>query len=246
MDFNIAYDILKHRGDFSYVDILGLHIHIGSQITRSSPFIKAITRVAQFLEKLKSEGIKLEYFNIGGGLGIVYDKETPQTALDFARQVLPILRKTRLKIILEPGRFIVGNAGILVVKVLYVKKTAKKRFIVVDGAMNDLIRPALYGAYHEVLPLRKSRVSLPKARYDVVGPICESSDFFAKDRRLPQPKQGDYLAIMGAGAYGFSMSSNYNSRLRAAEVMVVKNKAYLIRRRETYQYLIKNEIITKL
>ena len=243
IDFSAAYDILKHRRDFAYVDILGLHIHIGSQITQSEPFIRAITRITRFLEQLKREQIELQYFNIGGGLGIVYDKETPQSAVDFASRVLPILRKTRLRIILEPGRFIVGNAGTLVVKVLYIKKTAKKKFIVVDGAMNDLIRPALYGAHHEILPLRQSKGTSLRGKYDVVGPICESSDFFARDRRLPHIKEGSYLAIMGAGAYGFSMSSNYNSRLRAAEVMVVKDRSYLIRRRDTYRDLIRNELI---
>jgi diaminopimelate decarboxylase len=246
VDFSTAYDILKHRGDFANLHIPGLHIHIGSQITQSRPLIEAIIRVSQFIEQIKAENIKLEYFNIGGGLGITYDKETPQTAADFARKTLPILKKTRLKVILEPGRFIVGNAGILVVKVLYVKDTAKKRFIVVDGAMNDLIRPALYGAYHKILPLGRRHNAGGMRRCDVVGPICESSDFFTKARRLPESREGDYLAIMGSGAYGFSMSSNYNSRLRAAEVIVVKDKAYLIRKRETYRDLIRNEIIPEL
>lgn len=245
IDLNTAYDILKHRSSFGNVDILGLHIHIGSQITESIPFIKAITKVARFIEQLKTEGINLEYFNIGGGLGIVYDKETPQTAAEFASQVLPILKNTGLKIILEPGRFIVGNAGILAVKVLYVKHTPRKKFIVVDGAMNDLIRPALYGAHHKILPLRRV-AGRGGSRYDVVGPICESGDFFAKDRIMPRVNEGELLAVLGCGAYGFSMSSNYNSRLRVAEVMVVKNKAYLIRKRETYRDLIRNEVIPTL
>ena len=200
-------------------------------------------RSGEFLEQLKIKGISLTYFNIGGGLGIIYENETPQTASEFAKRVLPILKKTGLKIIMEPGRFIVGNAGILVVSVLYVKKTARKNFIIVDGAMNDLIRPALYGARHNILPLRKGQHSQRKIQYDVVGPICESADFFAKARIIPTVKQGDLLAIMGCGAYGFSMSSNYNSRLRAAEVMVKKDKAYLIRKRETYRDLLRNEII---
>jgi len=247
VDFMTAYNILKHRTDFTHVDISGLHIHIGSQITESQPFIKAISKVSKFLEQLKQDRINLEYFNIGGGLGIIYDKEAPQTAIDFAQRILPILRKTGLKIILEPGRFIVGNAGILVVKVLYVKNTAKKRFIIVDGAMNDLIRPALYGAYHKIIPLQARTYAMRRAKkYDVVGPICETGDFFAKARALPEIKEGNLLAVMGCGAYGFSMSSNYNSRLRAAEVMVVKDKAYLIRKRESYKDLIRNESIPKL
>ena len=245
IDLNTAYDILKRRSSFGNVDILGLHIHIGSQITESIPFIKAITKVARFIEQLKRDAINLEYFNIGGGLGIVYDKETPQTAAEFARQVLPILKNTGLKIILEPGRFIVGNAGILAVKVLYVKHTPRKKFIVVDGAMNDLIRPALYAAYHKILPLCRV-AGRGSSRYDVVGPICESADSFAKDRIMPRVKEGELLAVLGCGAYGFSMSSNYNSRLRVAEVMVVKNKAYLIRKRETYRDLIRNEVIPTL
>jgi diaminopimelate decarboxylase len=245
VDFRSTYRILQHRSDFTYVDILGLHIHIGSQITQSEPFIRAIARVAQFLQQLRQKGIYLEYFNIGGGLGIIYDKETPQTAVDFAKKALPILKKTGLKIILEPGRFIVGNAGILVVKILYVKKTPKKKFIIVDGAMNDLIRPALYGAYHNILPVSKNEKQTRGTRFDIVGPICESADFFAKGRVMPELKEGDLLAIMGCGAYGFSMSSNYNSRLRAAEVMVTRNRAYLIRKREAYQDLFRNEIIPK-
>ena len=242
IDFKTAYGILKASKDFAYVDISGLHIHIGSQITESRPFIEAIGKVAQFLEQLKIKGISLKYFNIGGGLGIIYENETPQTASEFARRVLPIVKKTGLKIIMEPGRFIVGNAGILVVSVLYVKKTARKNFIIVDGAMNDLIRPALYGARHNILPLRKGQRWQRKMQYDVVGPICESADFFAKARAIPKVQQGDLLAIMGCGAYGFSMSSNYNSRLRAAEVMVKKDRAYLIRKRETYRDLLRNEI----
>ena len=248
VDFRTAYDILKHRRDFACVDILGLHIHIGSQITQSQPFIKAITKVVQFLEQLKSQKINLEYFNIGGGLGIIYDRETPQTAKDFAKEILPLLKTTRLKIILEPGRFIAGPAGILVTKVLYIKSTPKKKFIIVDAGMNDLIRPALYGAYHNIVPLKIPRhqgIKTPE-KVDIVGPICESSDFFAKDRKLPKLEEGNYLAILGCGAYGFSMSSNYNSRLRVAEVMVSKDKAYLIRKRETYQDLIRNELIPKL
>lgn len=241
IDFKSAYKILKLRKRFSWLKISGLHIHIGSQITESQPFVAAINKVTHFIEQLKRDGIDLEYLNIGGGLGIIYDKETPQTAKKFAKEMLPLLKKTKLKIILEPGRFIVGNAGILVTRVLYIKSTPKKKFVIVDAGMNDLIRPALYDAYHQILPLRSGQHSTEKA--DVVGPICESADFFAKDRRLPKVKEGNYLAIMGAGAYGFSMASNYNSRPRASEVMVIKNKVYAIGRQETYQDLIKREVI---
>jgi diaminopimelate decarboxylase len=199
--------------------------------------------MVDFIQKLKSKGIELEYLNIGGGLGIIYEEEKPQTAEIFAKNVLPLLKPTGLKIILEPGRFIVGPAGVLVVKVLYIKKTLKKRFVIVDGGMNDLIRPALYGAYHKILPARLENGSFKSERVDVVGPICESADFFAKDRFLPKVKEGDFLVIMGTGAYGFSMSSNYNFRPRCAEVMVRKNRAFIIRKRETYEQLIENMVI---
>ena len=244
IDFDSAYKILLIRNKFANLNICGLHIHIGSQITESAPYVAAITKMAKFIARLKRRGIDLEYLNIGGGLGIIYDKETPQTAKKFAGSVLPILEETKLKIILEPGRFIVGNAGILVVRVLYIKSTPKKKFVIVDAGMNDLIRPALYDAYHNILPLQvRSRAPGVRSKYDVVGPICESADFFAKERRLPCVKEGDYLAIMGAGAYAFSMSSNYNSRRRAEEVLVIKDKVAVIRKRETYADLMRNETI---
>jgi diaminopimelate decarboxylase len=205
--------------------------------------VAAITKMAKFIAKLKRRGIDLEYLNIGGGLGIIYDKETPQTAQKFAQNALPILKKTKLKIILEPGRFIAGNAGILVTKVLYIKSTPKKKFVIVDAGMNDLLRPALYDAYHQILPARTDNRAPITEKVDIVGPICESADFFAKDRRLSCVEEGDYLAIMGAGAYGFSMSSNYNSRRRAEEVLVIKDKVFVIRKRETHTNLTRNEII---
>ncbi|MCX5695092.1 MAG: diaminopimelate decarboxylase [Candidatus Omnitrophica bacterium] len=240
IDFKTAKRIILLARGFSHVKISGLHIHIGSQITAPEPFVAAIAKVTRFISRLRKEGIILEYLNIGGGLGIIYDKETPQTALKFAAKILPLLRKTGLKIIMEPGRFIVGNAGILVTKVLYVKNTPKKKFIIVDSGMNDLIRPALYEAYHNIVALSKINRT---EKADVVGPICESGDFFAKDRTLPKVEEGSYLAVMGAGAYGFSMSSNYNSRRRAQEVMVIKDKVFVIRKRETYEDLTRNEVI---
>jgi diaminopimelate decarboxylase len=245
IDLETARHILAQRGRFAHVDIAGLHIHIGSQITEGTPFVAAIRKVISFIESLKTEGVRIAYLNIGGGLGIVYSKETPQTADEFARKVLPLLKKTGLKIIMEPGRFIVGSAGILVVKVLYIKKTPLKNFIITDGGMNDLIRPALYSAHHEIIPLRNNakRNNAITHKYDIVGPICESGDFFAKERMMPSVREGDYLAVMTTGAYGFSMSSNYNSRLRAAEVMVKGERAYLIREREAYSDLTAQEVI---
>ncbi len=245
IDFKSAYDILLMRDRFFNLKISGLHIHIGSQITEGAPYICAINKIVDFIGKLRHKGITLEYLNIGGGLGIVYNKETPQTAQKFAQRVLALLKETRLRIIMEPGRFIIGNAGILVTKVLYIKRTPKKEFIIVDAGMNDLIRPALYDAYHQILPTSIEHRAKSIERVDIVGPICESADFFAKDRKLPKVKEGDYLAIMSSGAYGFSMSSNYNSRLKAQEVMVVKNRAFVIRKRETREDLVKNEIIPR-
>lgn len=244
IDFKSAEQIFLVRKALSNVRISGVHIHIGSQITESAPYVAAISKMVDFIEGLRKIGIMLEYLNIGGGLGIVYNKETPQTAEKFAAKVLPLLKKCGLKIIMEPGRFIVGNAGVLIAKVLYIKKTPLKKFVIVDAGMNDLIRPSLYGAYHNILPLRAAGDRRQAAeKVDIVGPICESGDFFAKGRNLPKVKEGDYLAIMSAGAYGLSMSSNYNSRRRPEEVMVVKDKSFIIRKRDAWQDLVRNEII---
>jgi len=244
IDIKTAKRIFSSRNNFPYVNISGLHIHIGSQITKSIPFIKAIKKTLPLIEEAKKAKINLRYFNIGGGLGIVYNRERPQTAEEFAKKTLPLLKKTNLKIILEPGRFIVGNAGVLLTQVLYIKDTPYKRFIIVDAAMNDLIRPALYNAYHKIVPLIKKNVKIEK-KADIVGPICETSDFLGKDRNL-NVEEKDYLAILGCGAYGFSMSSNYNCRPRAAEVLVDKDKVFLIRERETYNDLIKKERINEI
>ena len=245
IDLKSARRIFLLKDNFANLRICGIHIHIGSQITESSPFVAAIKKVVSFIDSLKKEGIRLEYFNIGGGLGIIYNHETPQTARIYADKVVPLLKRTGLKIILEPGRFIVGNAGILVTRVLYIKSTPKKRFVIVDAGMNDLIRPALYEAYHNILHLHKGPGAGAQGSWkvDVVGPICESSDCFAKERKIPKVKDGDFLAIMSAGAYGFSMASNYNSRPRAEEVMVVKDRVFVIRKREDYQTLLRDEII---
>jgi len=242
VDFSTSRKIFQQRHRFSNVRINGLHIHIGSQIIQAGPFISAIKRVAAFVEELRRMGVRFEYLNIGGGLGIIYKNEKPQTAAEFAHAVLPLLIKTGLKIILEPGRFIVGNAGVLVTKVLYIKKTRLKTFVIVDAGMNDLIRPALYEAYHEIVPIKNGGRSA-RVKYDVVGPICESADFLAKDRKIRKLAVGDILAVMSAGAYGFSMSSNYNQRLRPTEVMAAKNKFFITRKRETYSDLLKGEAV---
>lgn len=226
------------------LEIVGIHKHIGSQITKISPFTEALKRVLLLLEELERNGISIKYLDIGGGLGITYKDEVPPLPRDLARHLLPLVRDKKLTLIVEPGRSIVGNAGILVTKVLYLKKGEEKEFVIVDAGMNDLIRPSFYGSYHHIQPVeRKKRKSVVA---DIVGPICESSDFLARDREIPGVKKGEYLAVMSAGAYGFSMSSNYNSRPRAAEV-IVKGKEYaLIRKRETYKDLIRGEIIPNL
>jgi len=199
--------------------------------------------MVEFICSLRSEGLELEYLDIGGGLGIIYKDEKPQTAQDYANAILPYLEESGLKIIMEPGRFIVGNAGIFVTKVLYLKDNGFKKFVIVDGGMNDLVRPALYNAYHEVVPVHHTHTS--KVTVDVVGPICESGDFFAKDREFPQVKKGDLLAIMSAGAYGYAMSSNYNVRCRVPEVMVKGRKFEIVKKRETFKDLLKGERIPK-
>jgi len=245
VDMDTARDIFLNRGEFKNLDIQGVHMHIGSQIVDGAPFVKAIGRITSFINELKDSGIDVKWLNIGGGLGIIYSGERPQTAHDYAQAVLPLLKKVRCRIILEPGRFIAGNSGILLTKVLYIKLTQSKNFAIVDAGMNDLARPSLYDAYHEILPVEssyyKGKGSGRIFSYDIVGPICESGDFLGKNRRFIALKEGNYLAIMGSGAYGFSMSSNYNSRPRAAEVMVDGTKARLIRRRESYRDLIRTE-----
>lgn len=246
IDRRTTVALLRRHRAFAGVRMIGVHIHIGSQITHARPFIKAIRRVAAIVEEGRRLGAPLEWLNLGGGLGIIYKDERPQTPQQFASSVLPWLRSLRVRLILEPGRFIVGNAGILVTEVLYVKRARGKRFAVVDAGMNDLLRPALYGAYHEVIPSGPVRSS-PNgpARYDVVGPICESADVLARNRRLGAIEPGERLAVLGAGAYGSTMASNYNGRLRPAEVLVRGNRWALIRRRETRRDLIRHDVIPR-
>lgn len=246
--FGLDIDRAKAAYDWAMmltaVDPIGIQMHIGSQILTPEPYAKALSKMVPLIADLKKAGIPLEYFDIGGGIGIVYKDEEPMTPEEFAQVVIPPVKETGLTLILEPGRYIAGNAGILVTKVEYVKRSGDKTFAIVDAAMNDLLRPSLYQAYHEIQPVSNvtGRKSIP---LDIVGPICESGDFFAADRLLPTPKEGEYLAIMSAGAYGFTMSSNYNSRVRAAEVLVSDKSTQVIRRRETWEDLIKQETLPK-
>ncbi len=234
-----ALEYYKVASRLENIKVIGIHKHIGSQITSISPFIDALQSILILLDKLVTEGLPIQYLDVGGGLGISYKNEEPPLPEDLALNIIPLLKDKKLTIIVEPGRSIVGNAGILVTKVLYLKKTEGKEFIIVDAGMNDLIRPSLYNAYHTLLPIFRKRRNTVLC--DVVGPICESGDFLAKDRELQRVKRGEYLAVMGAGAYGFSMSSNYNCRLRAAEVMVKGKEHFLISSRETYSDLVKKE-----
>lgn len=224
-----------------YLEPLGIDAHIGSQLTTVSPFVDALKRLRKLWEELTSLGFELRYIDIGGGLGIPYENEEPPLPEDYSKAILEVLKGLPVSLILEPGRVIVGNAGILVTKVLYTKSNREKNFIIVDAGMNDLIRPALYQAYHKIIPVVDREEEEIVA--DVVGPVCESGDFFARDRKIKRVRQGDLLAIMSAGAYGFVMSSNYNSRLRPAEVLVDGDQFFLIRKRETLDDLIRLEEI---
>lgn len=241
LDFETTHKIFNARWMYPHLNITGIHLHVGSQILNAEPFIEAIKKTLAFIKENK---IRITHLNIGGGLGIVYSIENPQTAKSFAKSVLPLLKKSGLKIILEPGRFISGNSGILVTKVVYTKRTPRKTFIIVDGGMSDLIRPSLYEAYHKIVPVSMDQnFSETAEKLDVVGPICETGDFLGKDRFLPYMPQGSLVAVMGAGAYGFTMASNYNSRPRAAEVMVIGKKFYTIRQHEKYADLVRGEKI---
>lgn len=207
----------------------------------TSPYVETVKKLVKLVTDLRSAGIEITTLNIGGGLGIIYSEEIPSTAQEFADAILPLVKSTGCRFILEPGRFIIGNAGILVTRVTYVKSTGSKTFVIVDAGMNDLIRPALYESYHAIRPLIATGSEEMVA--DVVGPICESTDCFARDRKIPVVEEGDLLAIFSAGAYGFVMSSNYNSRPRMSEVMVMGEDHFVIRERETYEDLIKGETI---
>jgi len=222
--------IYRRAAEMDHVEVYGVDCHIGSQQTSLGPFADALDRLLALVDALEKEGIRIRHLNFGGGLGIRYKDETPPAPAEYIAVIRQRLEGRRLKLLVEPGRAIAGNAGVLITRVLYLKRNGEKRFAVTDAAMNDLIRPALYGAWQEVRTVSAARESSGE-RYDVVGPICESSDFLAKDRVL-DIEPGSLLAILSTGAYGFVMSSNYNTRPRAAEVMVDGERAHLVRRRE--------------
>lgn len=234
-----ALTLYREAAALDWINVTGVDFHIGSQLTTSEPFGEAVRRLMDLVGKLETEGISIRYIDVGGGLGIVYKKESPPLPANYAETILDAIDTRDRTLILEPGRVIVGNAGILVTKVLYKKRGPTKNFIIVDAAMNDLIRPSLYEAYQEVVPVVKS--DREEEIVDVVGPICESTDFLARDHRLPVPENGELLAVMSAGAYGFPMSSQYNSRPRIPEVMVKGDEYQVVRDRETYEDLVRGE-----
>ena len=240
---NIQESIQQYRlaRELPHVEIQGVDCHIGSQLLLTDPFLEAVRKLKKLIQQLTELGIQVRYLDLGGGLGITYDQEEPPRPREYARSIIQELGQGPYTLILEPGRVLVGNAGILVTRVLYLKKGEEKNFIVVDAGMNDLLRPSLYGSFHLIQPVVKKRRR--KITADVVGPICESGDFLGKDRLLPRPEAGDLLAVMSAGAYGFSMSSNYNARPRMAEVLSEGKNFHLIRQRETYANLVAREQI---
>lgn len=242
--FGIAVEraLVEYRAarEAKNLKIVGIDCHIGSQITEITPFVDAIARIKKLATDLRQEGVEIQYFDIGGGLGIPYDEETPPHPDEYGKAVIDAVGNLGCTLVMEPGRAIAGNAGVLVGRVVYTKEGEQKRFLIGDTAMNDLIRPSLYGSFHSVRPLKETRKLV---HADLVGPICESGDFMAKDRDLPDLQPDDLYAVMSAGGYGFSMSSNYNSRPRAAEVLVMGDKFHVIRKRESFEDLVRGESI---
>ncbi len=250
--------IYEHARKMSGVVIRGVQMHIGSQITAAKPFAAAIEKVAPLVRELKSK-YKIQFFSIGGGMGIIYRRALESgsgkwwhqhggepsafSVRDYANAIVPPLRELGVRILVEPGRFLVGNAGVLLTRVLYIKETAQKKFAIIDAGMNDLIRPALYESYHQIVPVIQPSMSrIKRGKMDIVGPVCESGDFFAQDREMPELRPGDLLAVMSAGAYGFVMASNYNSRPLPAEALVRGDQVALIRKRQMVEDLISDEL----
>ena len=242
--FGIAHDqalqVYQQADSLSNIAVHGIDCHIGSQLTQITPFVDALKRVLELVDKLKAHGIELKHLDLGGGLGIRYQDETPPEPAEQIAALLAELGDRDVEILIEPGRAIAGNAGVLLTEVLYLKHTDEKNFAIIDGAMNDLMRPALYGAWQEIVALEPKSGDMKT--YDLVGPVCETGDFLGKDRQL-NLAAGDYLAVKSAGAYGFTMSSNYNTRPRAAEIMVDGANAHVIRQRESLEQLLEGESI---
>ncbi len=242
IDISIALEEYRLAKELPHVEVVGVHQHIGSQITEIAPFVDGLVKIAKLIGTLRADGFTIEYLDVGGGLGITYKDENPPVPRVFAEALIAVIRDLGCTVILEPGRVIAGNAGVLVTRVLYDKPTPARHFIVVDAGMNDLIRPSLYGSYHSILPARREE-GRRTVMADVVGPVCESGDFLAKDRSMPLAAPGELLVVMSAGAYGHTMSSNYNSRPRPPEVMVQGDRYFTVRERESYEDLIRGESI---
>jgi diaminopimelate decarboxylase len=252
LDIETVLDVAKNVVGHAGLDVIGLHMHLGSPILSAEPYVAGSAKAVTLIAALRSMGHPIRILNMGGGFGIHYRKQEALPASAFAAAILPAVRETQCQLILEPGRFIVGNAGVLVSRVLYTKATGGKHYIIQDAAMNDLIRPTLYDSFHRIWPVQPAanvperpddyEAAIPgTSPKDVVGPVCESGDYLAKGRNLPDLKRGDLMCVFSAGAYGMSMSSNYNARCRAAEVLVDGDTHRLIRRRETYDDLIRCE-----
>ena len=241
IDMETAFKAYQMASTLKNVDIKGIDCHIGSQISEARPFEDALKNLMRLIERLGSIGVEIQYIDMGGGLGITYDQESPPEPTEYAKAIFETVKAKNLKLILEPGRVIVGNAGILVAKVLFRKMGAAKEFVITDAGMNDLLRPSLYQAFHAIQPV--TQMDTQNIQADVVGPICESGDFLAADRVMQNFQKGDLLAVMSAGAYGFTMSSNYCSRLKVPEVMVKEDRYYVITRRQVHDDLIRGESI---
>ena len=239
VDETLAEEIFIEASKYEHINLLGVDMHIGSQITKIEPYVEAVTKLADLVKKLRTLGINLKHIDLGGGMGIKYIDEQPFTPKDFADAIIPILENLDCEVFLEPGRSLTANGGCLLAEVLYTKKNLDKNFLVVDAAMNDLLRPSIYKAYHHIQPENISEEKEIEA--DIVGPICESGDFLGKKRNIKKCKSGDLIAVMSAGAYGIVMSSNYNARRRPAEVLVDDDKYQIIRKRETFEQLAQNE-----
>jgi diaminopimelate decarboxylase len=246
IDIKKSLETYRKAVSLKNVEVVGVDCHIGSQLTSVTPFVDALAKVREYLDRvlageMRKEGAQIRYLDLGGGLGINYHDETPPLPDEYAAAIIRGLEGLDVTLILEPGRVIVGNAGILLTEVQYLKETETKKFVIVDSGMNDLIRPALYGSYQAIQPVVQTNAD--KMIADVVGPICESGDFFAKDREIARPRRGDLLAVMSAGAYGFTMASNYNSHPKPPEVLVDGDQYYVVRRRESMDDLINGEVI---
>ncbi len=240
IDVSAAFKFYLQKEKFGNIEFTGIDMHIGSQITTVEPFVSAVEKMAEVFLKLKSAGLTLKHFDLGGGIGVVYHHEKTFSVKEYADALIPILKKLDCEIFIEPGRFMTANGGILAAQVQYSKKNHDKNFIIVDAGMNDLIRPSIYAAYHHIQPLeinpgRKEIIA------DVVGPVCESGDFLGKARNISELKRGDYLVVMSAGSYGMTMASNYNARRRPPEILVDGNNFQIVRSRETFEHILYDE-----